>query len=186
MRSKESALIEYVPVDQREDTRIKLIDELAPVVTRLAGILPSEKIWELFHSMPDETGGRISFPYCRVDNTVISVSDEIVMANRFNLTPKELEECYQKASKDAFCALTWVEIGFQGLQNLATNKASVNWTSDVGHSVSDEERARGIMASGKKMYENCLRDYVQFRTKRGLRDDDFSKYNLEHLLQTIP
>lgn len=183
--SKELPLADYVPLDQRGE-RVELVDDLAPVVDRLTQVLPAEKIWKMFSSTPNETGGRAVFPYCRVDNAVLCVRNWIWLATNYNPTPEKIAEYYQNASRQAFEALTWVEIGFQGLQNLATNKASVNWTSAVGHFVNDEERARGIMTTGKEMYDSCLRDFVEFRNGRELRDDDFSRFNLEHLLQTIP
>jgi hypothetical protein len=140
---------------------------------------------EYFSSTSSETGGVIVFPYSRVDASVVIARDYVWMIDHFSATGDKLAEYYQSATIQAFEALVWVEIGFQGLQNLAKSRASVNWTTAVGHHVTDEQRAMGIMTSGKKMYDECLGCFVSFRKRSGITEDIFSKYNLTYLLDTI-
>ncbi len=179
---KESLLNQFVPPDGREE-EIELTEELLPVLERISEVIPPDKIWELFSSSPSETGGRIVFPYSRVDAAVISSRDLIYILTNYNLTEEKLQENYRRASVSALEALTWVEIGFQGLENLAISPASKNWTSAVGHHVTDKERAIGIMTGGKKLYEGCLREFVRYRSQQGITNDCFTEYGLEYLLE---
>jgi uncharacterized alpha/beta hydrolase family protein len=88
------------------------------------------------------------------------------------------------AAKNVFKALVWIEIGFQGLQNLAVSRASVNWTSAVGHSVNNKQRAEKIMTSGKEMLYEKIKDFVTLRKKYNIKEDIFSKYKVEYLLDS--
>lgn len=65
-----SELYSLVPAEAR-GLSIELIDDLAPVVERLRQIMPPKLLWSLFASSPSETGGKIVFPYCRVDSDLI-------------------------------------------------------------------------------------------------------------------
>lgn len=103
--------------------------------------------------------------------------------NRKNRETNQPDDDYRQAAEAAFKALVWVEIGFEGLQNLAVNRASINWTSSVGHIVTDEERARGIMTGGKELYDDCLKDFAELRVERGVDDDIFAEHGLENLLE---
>ena len=147
-------------------------------------MLPPHRIWELFSSNPNETGGTIIFPYSGVDAAVLSVRDTIWMINHFKdtLTTDEISTLFLKGSAEAFEAITWVEIGFQGLQNLANSEASKNWTSAVGHHPTAEERAQNIMTSGKKMYDECLVPFARYRNENHMKGDYFEVYGLEYLL----
>ena len=97
-------------------------------------------------------------------------------------SPEKYQEWYERGCKQAFEALLWVEIGFQGLENLAKSPASSNWTTAVGHFVNDEERAGGIMTKGKEMFDVCLTKFAKFRREKGIKDDYFSQYGVEYLL----
>jgi len=172
----------YLPKENPE-VKIELWDELSPVVERISQVLPPEVLWDLFSSSPTQTGGRIVFPYCRVDNAVMIAGDYSYMFEEYGKTLSESNRWYQAASAQAFKALVWVEIGFEGLENLAKSKASVNWTTAVGHFVDDEQRATRIMTTGKEMYEECLRQFVSFRRAAGVSEDLFTQYGVEYLLE---
>ena len=164
--------------------KIEIEEELAPVVERISKIIPPDLLWDIFSSTPEETGGRITFPYSRVDIAVINTRDTVYLLEKFGkkYSPEEFQEWYRRGSKQAFEALVWIEIGFQGLENLAKSPASKNWTSAVGHSVNAEERAKRIMTTGKEMFDECLKEFVRFRKKEGIKDDYFTQYGVEYLL----
>lgn len=126
------------------------------------------------------------FPYSRADSAVINVRDIVYLLEQHGkkYSPEEFQEWYRRGSKQAFEALVWVEIGFQGLENLAKSPASINWTSGVGHFVTAEQRAERIMTTGKEMFDECLRQFVEFRQKEGIKDDYFSQYKVEYLLDS--
>ena len=88
----------------------------------------------------------------------------------------------KQASKQAMIVGLWVEVGFEGLKNLAVHPASKNWTSGVGHFVTDEERANGIMNGGKIFYNKVLREFVKFRDSHNITDDCFTQHGLEDFL----
>lgn len=159
----------YIP-QETSIAPIETRDYLAPVVARIARFLPPEKIWEFFSSAPGETGGVIRFPYCRVDSALINCRDYLDM------------NMYEKASLQAMRAILWVEIGFQGLENLAYDPASKNWTSGVGHFVDDQERARRIIVNGKDKFEKTLHEFVTYRDTHQINDDCFTDYELETIL----
>jgi hypothetical protein len=177
-------LNEYAP-QELKGANLDLQHDLAEVVQRLSQVLPPNKIWELFSSTPQETGGRIVFPYSRVDSCLIVARDSIWMLDHYKgqLTPEEISEVFLRGSNQAFEAVTWVEIGFQGLQNLAVSDASRNWTSGVGHRVTDEERAERIMISGKEMYHDFLSSFAMYRKDNNMGGDLFEEFGLEHLLE---
>ncbi len=183
MSPQETDLRSYLP--QKDlGVEVEIIQELAPVIERISEIIPSDLAWQIFSSNPNQTGGKIVFPYLRADSSVITTRDIVLLLNDGSrYSKKEFKKWYEKACIQAFGALLWVKIGFQGLESLATSPASVNWTSGVGHSVTPEERAEGIMAEGKELFDSCLRTFVQFRTKKGITDDYFSQYNVEYLLE---
>ncbi len=183
MNSREE-LQSYVPAEQSEP--LVLRDDLMDVVGRLGQVLPREVIWQLFSSSPSETGGKVVFPYFRVDSslTIIQTYHHMLSDPEFRkkLTPEKIDKYYELASKQALEAITWVEVGFEGLENLAHSSASRNWTSGVGHFVTDEERAQGIITNGKNLYLKNLGLFVEYRDKQGITDDCFTEYGLEHLL----
>lgn len=171
----------YIP-EGKKGEKIKLWEYLAPVVGRISQILPPPKVWGFFSSTPGETGGEIVFPYSRVDSLLIESRDYIYLLTNYENSQRKTEKYYAAASLSAFRALVWVEIGFQGLENLAKSRASVNWTSGVGHFVNDEERAIGIVTRGAKLYKDCLGDFVKFRSQQGITTDCFTEYRVEYLL----
>lgn len=178
----ESAPLQQFAPKPSGDIRIEYQQYLQPVVDRIAKVLPKDVIWDLYASSPTETGEQIRFPYCRVDNAIILARDAVWGINHFNIEGPKLASWYDRAQKQAFKALVWVEVGFQGLENLASSPASRNWTSAVGHTVTPQQRARRIMTSGKKLYDECLTSFAAFRNERGFTDDMFTEYKLGYLL----
>ncbi|MCG2691371.1 hypothetical protein L6272_00940 [Microgenomates group bacterium] len=165
--------------------KVEIREELAPIVERMSTILPPNVLWELFSSDPAATGKKIVFPYLRVDHAVINARDVVLrLKNKGDIMlPEEYQERYEKGSRQAFAALLWVEIGFQGLENLAKSSASTNWTA--GYNNDPDERAKGIMTTGKEMFDKCLKEFVEFRQKKGIKDDYFSQYGVEYLLDSF-
>ena len=160
--------------------KVEIRKELAPVVERISKIIPPDLLWSIFASHPNETGGTIVFPYFRLDSSLL-VSRQIVAdlgKNGKEYSLEEYRKLYMEACRESFGALLWIETGFQGLENLATSPASRNlgWFSNA------EERAKGIMSGGKKLFDECLRKFVAFRDKAGITDDYFSQYGVEYLL----
>ncbi len=171
----DNSLMRYIP-NQDLGTEVEVGEEYATVVQRISEIIPDDLIWTLFSSTPYETGGKINFPYSRVDSAIMVASTRVWMLDkhRERYSPEEFRVNYEKACIQAFEALLWVEVGFQGLANLARSPASRNWTSGVGHSVDDDQRYQGIMTGGKKLWDECLDKFAQFRRKEGITDDYFS------------
>ena len=181
---QERDLYSYLPKKDLS-VKVEIVQELAPVVERISKIIPPDLLWQMFSSKPSETGGRIIFPYSRVDSSILITREIIWLLNKHGdrYSEEEFKKWYGKACIEAFEALLWVKIGFQGLENLAKSPASVNWTSAVGHHVTPEERAERIMTKGKELFDSCLRTFVRFRTEKGITDDYFSQYNVEYLLE---
>jgi hypothetical protein len=176
-----SERLSYFLKISKDKTPIDLQKELMPVVERIEKNIPSKVTRKLFSSSKNETGGKIKFPYCRVDSN-LSIIDMMCSHTFKNNSRSEKRKRYQRACKYAFKVLVWVEIGFGGLENLAKNRASVNWTAGVGHLVNDEERVVGIMTAGQSQYERALKAFVSYRLENGIKSDLFSKYKLEFLL----
>ncbi|MFH1535759.1 MAG: hypothetical protein ABIC96_01660 [Patescibacteria group bacterium] len=183
--SEEVDLASFIPEDKMGIAPIELREELMPVVGRISQVLPPDKVWEFFSSAPNETGRRIVFPYYRVDKTLEMCQGYIWLLTHDKQEQDKFLEYYRKASRSAFHTLVWVEVGFQGLESLAKNPASRNWTMVVGHFVNDEERAKGIVTEGAKYYRECLQEFVDFRTQQGITSDYFSEYGVEYLLNKV-
>ncbi len=176
-------LARYVPAEL--GAVIQLQDGLLPIVERISKVIPPSFVWELFVGTPTETGGKITFPYFRVDSAVITSRDTISLLEYYSdkYTTEENKKLYDLACKQAFRALVWVEIGFQGLKNLASSPASKNWASAVRHTITDAQRQRGIMTERKKLMQECLSQFVHFRDTHAMGDDLFSQYRVEYLLK---
>lgn len=174
----------YRSFPPKENALVELEEDLAPVIDKIAHFLPPEVIWDLYSGYPSQEGGISVFPYCRVDSAVINAEGNIRTLIKFEsrLDNSKRKEIYDFACKLAFKALVWVEIGFEGLDNLAESDASRNWTEGVGHFLSTEERAKLIKTNGRELYDRCLRSFAEFREQHQLKDDLFSKFNLERLL----
>lgn len=164
--------------EQSEELRID--EALLPVIERISRYLPEEEVRRRFTSAPQSTGGISRFPYFRVDLPPLYIGRDYL--DDPGPISEEIQDYYNNASNYAMEAILWVEIGFQGLENLAVSPASKNWTTNVGHFVDDKQRAKGIMTEGKKVYDSFLRKFAQFRTSHGITDDCFAKFHLEHLL----
>jgi hypothetical protein len=173
----------FVPLELVNE-RVSVNESMVPIIGRISQYLASEKVWEYFSSMPETTGGVRRFPYFRVDNRLFCCDSYLsVIKHCVELVTDEEVEDYRKASEIAMKIALWVEVGFEGLQNLAIHPASKNWTSGVGHFVNDEQRAKGIMTNGKEYYESVMREFVGFRDARQITDDCFTTYNLEGILE---
>lgn len=160
---------------------VRLVEDLLPVVERIARVLPAEKVWQYFASAPSATGGITKFPYLRVNACLQGIMNNLGL---FRLAEKEnnsddKKKFYQKMSEHAQKVLVWVEVGFEGLENLAVSPASVSW--EMGTDVAS--RAEKIMTDGKQYYNKQLRSFVAFRNSYPDKDADcFAQYHLEPLL----
>ena len=177
---EKSYLKGFVPKDQVD---VQINTYLEAVTQRIASLIPHNVIYELYHSSPTETGGRSRFPYCRVDSELINSRDGVYVFEQFGAKDEEdFKRIYEAVTTSAFKAIVWVEIGFQGLDNLAESHASKNWTSGVGHFVDDQQRAIGIKTTGREMYEQMLGVFVQFRDANKVEGDIFCRHKAEGLL----
>ncbi len=168
----------------RED--VEFVEELAPVIERIVGVLPRDVVWNLYSSDPYNTHKTIQFPYCRVDAEVILARDiSKLLDSESEKLSQAGRKLYDMACVSAFKALVWVEIGFEGIENLAKSPASRNWTSGVGHFASDQEREREIMKTDKPMYKDYLSGFMTLRSKFGITDDYFNQYGVEYLLDSV-
>lgn len=174
---------ENPPFREQVQEQVEINESLLPVVDRMSQYVPVEELRQWFTSEPQETGGVRRYPYCRVDSELLVCRDRIRLTNLPQMIGGQKIIHYSQASNHAMLAVLWVEIGFQGLENLAKSPASKNWTSGVGHFVSAEEREAGILSGGKDLYESVLREFVRLRKVQGVTDDCFTEYHLEHLLQ---
>lgn len=181
--SEKLDLTSFIPKDKKGE-EIELSEDLTPVVDRISRILPPDKIWEFYASSLNEGGGKIKFPYCRIDSNVVATRDWIGLIKRPKYSPENPAEYYKIASLAALKVLLWVEVGFEGLENLAKNPASRNWTG-LGYYVNDEERARQIVTNGAELYKECLGKFVQFRLEQQIISDCFTEYGVEYLLDSF-
>ncbi len=183
MKEKPFSLISFLPKEEL-NVEIEIEEYLAPVIKRISEIIPPDLLWEMFSSRPKETGGKIVFPHSRVDSSLIAARNAISSVKMYGHkhTPEWRREQYDSACFQAFGALLWVEIGFEGLENLAKSPASVNWTSGVGHFVNDQEREKGILTTGRVMFDENTSNFVRFRKEQEIKNDYFSLYKVEYLL----
>lgn len=170
----------FVPKDQ---DGVEVDADLETVVERISTLIPQDILYEMFSSSPNETGGQSRFPYCRVDSQLIVSRNWVEIFERYGAKDQEdFKRIYEAAANSAFKAIVWVEIGFEGLDNLAESSASKNWTSGVGHFVNDQQRAEGIKTTGREMYYQMLSRFVQFRDANHVEGDIFDTYRAEGLL----
>jgi len=162
---------------------IILNDDLAAVIERISEVLPAEAVWRYFSSSPSETGGIKEFPYCRIDGLMYAAHQYMGGIEELKAMGGDFDHAYKGATETAMKILLWVEVGFQGLENLAKSPASKNWTSGVGHSATDSERELKINTEGKKMYQAFLTRFITFRRNFKMSGDCFDEYKLEHLLE---
>lgn len=168
----------FVPKDQSE---VELNTYLTEVAQRISTVIPPDDVFKLFSSTPNQTGGIAKFPFCRMDMTLIACNESIQRIEKIN-NENYFQRGFENASMYALKAVLWIEVGFEGLDNLADSPASINWTTDAGYFVNDRERANVIKATGREMYNETLRKFVQFRDSRGITEDIFTRYGVGNLL----
>jgi hypothetical protein len=166
-----------------EAERNLLHAQLTEAAERLLAVFPQSVVVDFFTNHKGSTRGRERFPYCRVDTALILCRDCIESIKIGGLTKKEIQGEYERASLFIFRAIVWVEIGFEGLDNLAQSKASRNWTNGVGSWPNDnEKRIERLKTIGRKDYNETLREFVEFRNSMGVTEDIFTEYGVEDLL----
>ena len=173
----------YVP-DKKPNEKLELRSDLLPVVSRISEIIPPSLVWIFYSSAPNETGGRIIFPYHRVDTSLTESRDYTVHIRRSDSIEKS-RRYYKLASTEAFKTLLWVEIGFQGLSNLLKSPAARNWSVLGSGSYSEDDNEEIIekrYKQAKKLYENCLGEFAKYRKEKNIEDDLFSQFKAENLI----
>lgn len=164
---------------------LRLNDDYFDVVHRLSQVLPVDVMFDWFSSKPEETAGKIQFPYQRVDLNFIVVEARIALMERANEERKR-QEHYELATKIAASTLTWIDIGWDGIEKFAMNpEATSLWTSGPGHSANPEQRAQYIITEGKEWLNRVVKRYTTVRdsyVSTYVNTDVFKEYNLEHLL----
>jgi hypothetical protein len=155
----------------------------ADVIFRLGKALPLPIMLDWFSSTPSSTGGSIRFPYQRIDSNLNVVSDHIDLMNGKN--ENKQKEHYEFATEMVAKTLTWIHIGWNGLEKFASSNATKNWTGGPGHNPNAIERETYIMTNGKQWIDQMV---VKYRAARKTYDpkygenDVFRKYNIEYLL----
>jgi hypothetical protein len=92
----------------------------------------------------------------------------------------------------AFKTILWVEIGFKGLYNYASSPESVSWSAQgVAYNSDPISRSDIILQTSPDYYYARLLAFIDFRAKNFGREnwcieDDFNRFNLEHLLNGFP
>lgn len=167
----------FVPADFRRDVNFVL--EIVPAIRNLSAKLPRDRIWDAYSTAkyPGQTGGRVLFPYYRVD-TSLAVCEMALMRVEHTKTTEQAVDTYSDATATAFNTVAWIEVGFGGLEQLMSNRAAVRNTT-AGN---DEMHNKAVLLSLKQQYERVMGTFVQTRVDRGIVDDDFARFNLEHLL----
>lgn len=169
----------------RTPFELRLDGAYADVVYRLGQTLPLDVMFDWFSSTPNETGGKAKFPYQRIDSNLIVAKDYLYLIDRVKEDGKR-KEYYEQATRSVARALIWIDIGWGGLENFASNpNATVNWTSGPGHSADAEGRARWIVTEGREWIDKVVGEYNQARSTYNPKfggNDVFRKYRIEHLL----
>jgi len=133
----------------RTPFELNLDGAYADVVFRLGKVLPLHVMLDWFSSRPNETGGKAKYPYKRIDINLVSISDLLKLIE-IKKKDREKRERYEQASIIMAKILTWIDIGWNGIENFASNPdATRSWTTGPGHFRNGEERARYIVSEGR-------------------------------------
>jgi len=155
------------------------------VVYRLGQALPIDVMFDWFSSTPDQTGGKAQFPYQRIDSNLVSIRNCLGFMERAK-EDGEKKKYYEQVTGQVARTLSWIDIGWNGLENFASNPdATVNWTSGPDHSADAEARARWIVTEGKQWIDQVVEKYKKARSTYDRKfggNDVFRKYKIEHLL----
>lgn len=169
----------------RTPFELRLDGAYSNVIYRLGQALPIDVMLDWFSSTPNETGGKAKFPYSRIDSNLIVAGDYLELMDMVKEDGKK-KEYYGQATRQVARALSWIDIGWGGLENFASNPdATVNWTSGPGHSADAEGRARWIVTEGREWIDKVVEEYKKARATYDQKyggDDVFRKYKIEHLL----
>lgn len=164
---------------------VRLDGSYKDVVYRLGSALPLDVVFDWYSSSPSETGGKITFPYDRVDSDLIVIPMQLHLTDVIQDQTKK-KGWYEEASRTCAKMLSWVDIGWEGLRNLGSHPASRNWTSGPGHHASDEERAEYIATEGETWVNKVVGEYSKARRTYDPQfgqNDVFRKHKIEHLLE---
>ncbi|MFA6005047.1 MAG: hypothetical protein WC775_00995 [Patescibacteria group bacterium] len=157
------------------------------VIYRLGTALPIDTTINWFSSGRNATGGKVVFPYLRVDMNIITAHEDL---SRIACYPVDFDTrlTFDGASLKLARTLVWLNCGWGGLENYAENaSATINWTSGCGHIASPEKRKAYILNAGKKWIETLIVQYQQMAPLYYANEDPndfFYKYGLAHLLKT--
>lgn len=175
----DSSLRSFIPPDVKN---IKLNkDYFKPVINKIAQVLPKEEIFRLFTSVAEQAGGTPEFPFCVVDGSILDASQAVDVLETYTDTNNpRWSALYQVASKEAFKALVWVEVGFEGFENFAKSPAAESWTAS-GYDFTPENRAL-MLTEGKEIYKSRLERFTHYRSSHAVPKDLFDTYHLESLL----
>lgn len=175
-------LAQFVPPPFRQAVHYQ--EEVTPAVERLAAKLPVDRIWDTFSTAryPGQTGGRILFPYYRIDTSLAVCEMALMRARSTKAAEVRKTQGFLEATTSAFNTVAWIEVGFGGLKQLLQNRVAVR-NLTVGD---NEEHNKGLLLSQKAQYDRVMTDFVAARTERGITDDDFMRYGLLHLLEKFP
>jgi len=158
-------------------------EELAQVVANLSKRITPTQVWQLFSSVPCQTGGSIRFPYFRADSGTAYIADRLKNVPRVN---PERSSLYMGACTTVAKALLWFETGFGGIEQFADCPiATLSWTYGVGHHATPEERAAEIRTEGKRAYEKNALELQHFRAKHHIHGDLIDQLGIQDLLDMV-
>lgn len=169
----------------RTPFELRLEGAYKDVVYRLGQTLPLDVMLDWFSSTPNQTGGMTEFPYQRIDSNLNVTENYFVLIDMVKEDGKR-KEYYEQATCSVARALTWIDIGWGGLENFASNPdATDSWTSLPDPFTDAEERARWIVTEGREWIDKVVQEYKNIRIiydKKFGDNDVFRKYKIEHLL----
>lgn len=159
--------------------QVHFVPEVIPAIKSLSRQLPTDRIWDAYSTAryPGQTGGRVVFPYYRID-TSLAVCEMALMRAEGAKTVERATKVYKEAAASALDTVAWIEVGFGGLEKLMQNRSAVRNTT----AGDDEKHNKAVLLSLQQQYRRVLGGFVQTRIDRGITDDDFARFNLEHLL----
>lgn len=183
-RKKESQLRNFVPA--RLKGEVELRDEFAPVIARIAAVLPPMEVFRLFASTAGETGGRIIFPFISYGSSLGIVRNctdpgALLRLDGPDKLPKRRQKYFYKmASEEALKILLWIQIGYGNFRNFENGLVGdMDWADRAKQG--STERMLAIRKE-HRMFDEGIHGFAEYRFLNPHPADLFDKYGLEYLL----
>jgi len=150
------------------------------VIFRLGKVLPTSVMLDWFSNNQE-----MIFPFLRVDSKLIVIRDDLDLL-QLDKNDDARKKRYEYITQLIAKTLTWIDIGWGGLEKFAASDSSKSWTSGAGNEANAKERAQYILTEGKKRIDQVV---AKYRVAREIYDpkygdtDVFRQYNIEYLLR---